>query len=454
MSNRRLSLVVLVAVVFLLPTWLVSATEGGAVSQLAAAPQPDAAVESLLGPEQLISWDPTMPETDRYAADLAFNWVRGEYLVVWHNNWPGGKQDIYARRVALDGRLLSWFAVSDLPNNCLQPAVAYDAANAQYLVVWMYDVAADSSKKEEYEIWGRIIDWNGPGNRSSFQIMSWSNRSFRSPRVVWNHNRGHYLVVWNAFDTTLALPTGLPNDIAGRRVYAGGGMDASATIFSVSNTYYPQQVDLAYSWSKDEWFIAYVRSYLQTATSNDIYGRRIAYDSSSGALLPGAVVPINTEPKHQNAPAVVVDGLGGMMVVFEHEYNAADHDIYGQELDASGNKVGAKIPIRNSTLDEVHPDVTASFDASPEYVAVWQEETATGQAVRLRRWGPGLPLEYEVVSDVGLWESTNPAIAGGRPNYLTLYAGESPGDPTVVRHIYGRKWVGNVAFLPLIVRNP
>jgi hypothetical protein len=231
-------------------------------------------------------------------------------------------------------------------------------------------------------------------------------------------------------------------------------MDASATILSVSDTYYPQQVDLAYSWSKDEWFIAYVRSYSQITTSNDIYGRRIAYGSSGSALLPGAVVPVNTEGNHQNAPAVVVDGLGGIMVVFEHEYNAADHDIYGQELDANGNKVGGKIPIRNSTLDEVHPDVTASFDASPEYVAVWQEESATGQAVRLRRWGPGLPLEYEVVSDVGFWESTSPAIAGGRPNYLILYAGESPGDPTVVRHIYGRKWVGNAAFLPLIVRNP
>jgi hypothetical protein len=106
-------------------------------------PAENASIQSLLGPELLISAAPSMPETDRYVPAVAANWVRGEYLVVWHNLWPNGRRDIYARRVAQNGRLLSWFAVSDLPNSCLQPAVAYDAANAQYLVVWMYDVHLD-----------------------------------------------------------------------------------------------------------------------------------------------------------------------------------------------------------------------------------------------------------------------------------------------------------------------
>ena len=127
-----------------------------------------------------------------------------------------------------------------------------------------------------------------------------------------------------------------------------------------------------------------------------------------------------------------------MMVVFEHEYHAADHDIYGQKLDASGNKVGAKIPIRNSALDEIHPDVAASFDATPEYVDVWQEESGTGQAVRLRRWGPELPLEYGKVCDVSFWDSVSPAIAGGRPNYLIIYEGFSPGVVTgKPLHLFG-----------------
>ena len=448
MPTRKLSLAVLIVVAALLPTWLVSGAGEAAQVEPQTAPQPAASVQSQLGAEKLISFDATMPETERAAPDVAFNYVRGEYLVVWHNLWPTGRRDIYARRMAMDGRLLSWFAVSDLPNSCFQPAVAYDAANAQYLVVWMYDVNGDGTK---YEIRGRIIDWNGPGTGSWFTIISWPNRSFWSPRVVWNHNRGHWLVAWNAFDTSGGQP-GLPNDIAGRRVYADGAMDASSTILSVSNTYFPQQVDLAYNWSTDEWFIVFVRSYLQTATSNDIYGRRISY-GGGGQLVPGTVVVINEEQNHQNAPAVVVDGQGGMMVVFEHEYHAADHDIYGQQLDAYGNKVGSKIPIRNSALDEVQPDIVASFDATPEYVAVWQEESTSGQAVRLRRWGPGLPLEYVPVSDWEFWESTSPAIAGGRPNYLIVYEGDWPADPTVIQHIYGRKWAPNAALLPLVQRN-
>jgi hypothetical protein len=447
MSTGRLHLMVLIAAAILMPPWLASDAEEGVMPKPDAVPLSGSSVQSLLGPEMLISWDPTMPETDRYVPDVAFNYVRGEYLVVWHNLWPAtGHRDIYARRVAQDGRLLSWFAVSDLPNSCLQPAVAYDAANAQYLVVWMYDAAGDGS---QYEIWGRIIEWNAPGTSRSFKIMSWANRSFWSPRVVWNHNRGHYFVVWNAFDTG----TGLPNDIAGKRVYAGGTTDASATILTTSTQ--PHQVDLAYNWSTDEWFITFVRSYstVPPATSNDIYGQRISY-GNVGQLVPGSVVyPINTELNHQDAPAVTVDGQGELMVIFEHEYTAADRDIYAQKLDANGNKIGGKIPIRNSALNETSPDVVASFDATPEYIAVWQEETTTGQAVRIRRWGPGLPLEYVTVSDFDFWESAAPAVAGGRPSYLIAYEGDSTADPTVIRHIYGHRFAGNVVLLPLIQRN-
>jgi hypothetical protein len=145
-----------------------------------------------------------------------------------------------------------------------------------------------------------------------------------------------------------------------------------------------------------------------------------------------------------------------MMVVFEHEHHATDHDIYAQMLDAYGNTVGAKIPIAISSREELSPDVSASF-AADDYVAVWQSETGTGQAVILRSWGSGLPLEHTPVSDVSFWESSTPAISGGDSGYLIAYEGDSIGNPTIVRHIYGRTYdpegKANEIFMPLVLSN-
>ena len=120
-------------------------------------PDGSLAATSDLGGEIQISL-PTSPECDRYKPGVAYNWVHDEYLVVWHNTWPDGHRDIYARRVSESGQLLSWFAVSTGPNDRIQPAVAYNATADEYLVVWMYDVNGDGSV---YEIWGRTIAWNG-----------------------------------------------------------------------------------------------------------------------------------------------------------------------------------------------------------------------------------------------------------------------------------------------------
>jgi hypothetical protein len=452
MSVKRHPLAVLMAIVVLLSALTVpgagDAGDSGAeptTRHPGTSPAENASIQSLLGPELLISAAPGMPETDRYVPAVAANWVRGEYLVVWHNLWPNGRRDIYARRVKQNGRLLSWFAVSDLPNSCLQPAVAYDAANAQYLVVWMYDVHGDGS---QYEIWGRIIEWDGPGAGSSFKIMAWPNRTFWSPRVVWSNNRSHYFVVWNAFDTG----SGLPTDIAGKKVFVGGAMDASATILTTSTM--PHQVDLAYNWSKDEWFIAFVRSYstVPPATSNDVYGQRISY-GGGGALVPGSLIPIATELNHQDAPAVAVDGQGNYIIAFQHEYSAADHDIYGQKLDANGNKLGGNIIISNSPQDERNPAVTASFSASAEYVAVWQRTLTGGEVIAARRWGDtGQTLHFDVAGAT-FWDTVSPAVTANPPGYLVVYEGNAPGDPTVIRHIYGRQLWPNEVLLPLIVRN-
>ena len=84
--------------------------------QLKDVPQSPQATAWQLGPEVRIS-EPTSPEADRYKPAIAYNWIHREYLVVWHNTWPGGHRDVYARRVSESGKLLSLFTISAGANN-------------------------------------------------------------------------------------------------------------------------------------------------------------------------------------------------------------------------------------------------------------------------------------------------------------------------------------------------
>jgi hypothetical protein len=406
---------------------------GDSVVPAAALPQ------TILGPEQLISEAPGMPEFERFGPDIAYNWVRGESLVVWHNMRADGKRDIYARRVADDGRLLSWFAITSGGNDRAQPAVAFNAGAAEYLVVWMHDVSGNGT---QYEIWGRIVAWDNNYQKPEFQIISWPARTFWTPRVVHNHNRNQYLVVWNAFDTS----TLLPNDVSSMLLDADGGLIQGRNL---TTSTFPHQADVTYNWQQDSYYVVFVRSYTQVTTGNDVYGLRVTAENA----VDGGVIAIEDGTQNQDAPRVVTDGKGKMMVIWQHEHNASDRDIFVRKLLANGNPDGAKWVLTNSPDDETSPALAASYDDSPSYMAVWQRQESSGDSsVVARYWGDGLLTRYVNMPGGSFWESADPDVGFIRPSYYVVYEGDSTSNPTVLRQIYGRKWAPHVALVPVVRR--
>ena len=57
--------------------------------------------------------------------------------------------------------------------------MAYNATNDEYLVVSMYNANGD---KKTYEIWGRIVAWNGSYQKAPAQFITWANRAFYNRR--------------------------------------------------------------------------------------------------------------------------------------------------------------------------------------------------------------------------------------------------------------------------------
>ena len=397
--------------------------------------------------EMQLSASPQRDTSDEHAPAVAYNYVQKEYLVVWHNEWPGGSKDIYARRVSDSGQVLSWFAIPGT-NNRLQPAVAYNAANNEYLVVWMYEASPNV-----YEIWGRIIPWNGPGTNAEFRIIQWTNRSFWTPRVAWNSYRNEYLVVWNAFDITSPIPLpGIPNDIAGYRVSASGVVQNHGSPLSLTTYASPHQVDMVYNVAMDEYFLAFVVVHTQATTGNDIYGLRVSWHGTP--VNPPGLIHIYDGAKNQNAPAVATNEQNRYMVVWEHEYTSTDHDIYGREYNVDGTPDGSYFTISSWTQDDTVPDVAAN-GANKEWVAVWQRALPSGSGYSIHgfRWGSAGSSAYTYLFDVANWafvECKNPAVAADIPGYLIVYEEKVP--PNTF-DIYGRLWWPDAVYLPLILRN-
>lgn len=387
---------------------------------------------------------------DNYRPDIAYNSKHRQFLIVWHRKRPDGCREIWARRVSATGQLLSHFNVSSgpCPQNRMQPTVAYNATDDNYLVAWMYYPGGPVTPSiyNPNEIRARTVAWDGSSMGPENQVIVWANRSFWGPRVAWNSIYNEYMVVWGANNTT----TGQPNDVA-HAILDKDGVKVWGSIISADRT--PHQVDVVYNVAKDEYFVVWRRMW--TAGDGDILGARL--DGNNGFVVsPPGVISIATSATDQKEPRVATNQQHRYVVVWSEVYdpaNCCDWDIRSQELDANGALQGSYHVVAQTTDDEEVPAVTARPGAVRDYMAVWQRGATAGESVRALRWGEsGVPTTGLDVASAAFWDNVSPAVMVGGSAFLITYAADAQGDPTVHSHIYMRRYVPYNTYLPAIVR--
>lgn len=396
------------------------------------------ALDSLLSPEIQLSRPSTGPGEDWFYPAAAYNSFRRSQIVFTHAHSATGG-DIYGYYWSAAPDDWRWFwAMSGV-----QPAVAYNRTGDNFLLVSMYD----SDQDGRYEIWGRIVEGDGSATGGSFLIFQWANRSFWSPRVVWNSYRNEYLVVWNAVDTT----TGLPSDVSAARVSPSGTVLPGAPhVITTAGT--PHQADAAYNLAADEYLVVWRQQ--GVGSDWDIWGARLR--GSDAALVSPSGFAISAVLEDQRSPAVTTNQQDRYMVVWEYAYPGpcCDWDIRGQELDVSGAPVGNIVLVSQTTDDETNPRVVARPGPQRDYMAVWQRTGATGSEIWASRWGDnGIHYEYFQVAAAFSWDHASPTVMATGPHYRFAYEADSQGDPTQFRHIYSRQWTPNVVFLPGVSKN-
>lgn len=177
-----------------------------------------------------------------FSPDVAYNPNTDEYLVVWQSGGTDGLMEIYARRVrGVDGAPLGTenFPLSTMgPDGnpafyARAPAVAVNAADNQYLVVWEGQDDRAPNTSEEIEIFAQRLDAAGAEiGADDFPVSDMGalgvpdTEAYR-PRVAYNPLDGEYLVVWEGneepeFDWCGDNCLDTKFEIYGQRLTAGG----------------------------------------------------------------------------------------------------------------------------------------------------------------------------------------------------------------------------------------
>lgn len=377
--------------------------------------------DQSMGPEIPIS----VLDNQQYNPHVAYNSIRDQYLVVWHNFW-GGSRDIYGRRLDGEGNLLSSFTISTGTWDRVQPAVAYDPLNDRYLVVWSYDFHGDGT---DWDLYGRLIPWNGPdGGLTEFPIEN-STRTQDSPEVAFALAQQEFMVVWNNSGG------GVPRDIEGARMQLDGSLVPAGLVAVASGATDRTNPDIGYNLDRNEYLVTY------DDLGANILATRL---TGNGVILGGGEFGIATWADPESRPSVAACGGGTdrYFVAWQSLVGANNNDVYGRFVTGDGVPDGAPLHFPYTGIDEQEPEVSCRND-SAEFLVVWEAQysNTTGpfgihgsSVLPSGALSPEFFVRGVYVGETGV--ATRPAVASGQQGDLVVWEHERQG--TAYQDIHGR----------------
>ncbi len=403
---------------------------GGEASHAVAAASP-------IGSTFVIRNDPGVAEVD---PAVAYNLARREFLVVWCNDRPD-YPDIQAQRLNWDGTPIGGpFYIASGSVRRRHPAVAYNSIRNEYLVVWEHDAGVGTLAS----IRGRVVSALGEVGPSEIVISHGPElKHCFGPAVAYGSMHDRYLVVWERFVTG-----GVSGDIEGQLISGSVLQGDNIRIATGSWDYDHGSPAVAYNVRTNQFLIAWERED-KHAHIYDICARRM---SSAGALEGPELVLVyitvsNTRPAVAALPEVSPDGR--YLVVWELHFDTNNRNIFGREVAGDGTPLSS-FYLTGETSDETAPAV-AAYRYSERSLVTWRRPADPpylwtyihGRKVP----AGGSPLGPE--SNLGGVQAGRPAVTEGLPGSFLVVYDDQPllGD----RGIYGRLW-SNRIYLPLVLR--
>jgi len=371
---------------------------------------------------------------------IAYNNHQQEYLVVWWNDRPGN-DDIRAERVSRSGNLLgsAWVA-SGAGADRQYPRVAYNTARREYLVVWEHRNSGGS----EWNIAGqRLSVPSGPGSPQKVggliniaQGVTFTADCTR-PAVAYSTTSDAYLVVFMYGWGT--------HRIQGR-VLSGNGAPAGTVFDLAAATGTSQEApDLAYNGRQNGYLVVWQ----ERVGDYDIYARLVHPDGS--LVGPGSFaisgLPVWEETKPHVAAIRTATALGEYAVVWQR-----DNSISGL--------ISLQLVTGNGNLTGFMPRDSWSFTPGSYVATAIAGNENSQQFLVIVKLRPDTPLEAATVDrDLFRWSewgwvdmgsgSDHPVAASGSGGEFLMVFDKHP---FASRDVYGRRW-GYQVLLPLVTRH-
>ncbi len=328
-------------------------------------------------------------------ANIAYNSTNDEYFTVWQgddNTSPlvDNELEIFGQRITAStgANVGSRIRISFMGTNGLttfkgvNPSVAYNSTDNEYLVVWQGDHNSGTLVTTEDEIWGQRINAStGALIGSMFRISTMSTDGVntydaQTPDVVWNSTDNRYLVVWRADDNTnssidneyeiyaqLVTNTGT---LSGSRLQVSSMGGSNGNITFGANT-----PSVSWSLTNNKYFIVWsgddnTNSLIDNeneifgqaiSNTNTLSGSRIqisAMGGSNGSATYNATIPDIAWNSANNQYLVVWRADDNTGSLIDNEY-----EIYGQLLTGAGATTGSRIRI-----SDMGDDGNTAFSAS------------------------------------------------------------------------------------------
>ena len=179
----------------------------------------------------------------------------------------------------------------------------------------------------------------------------------------------------------------------------------------------------------------------------DIYARLIdadgvPYGSAFGVAYDGTNKRLD--------PAVVSNGAGEFMVVWEYAYSVNDHDIKARRVNAAGNLVTGELPVTTLTNNESRPAV--AFDSTNRrYLVVWERRIGDEEFGQRDIYAQVLNEDgsqngFQIAIATGTGNEEYPAVAYGIADgtFLVVWQGRNASGEY---DIYGRRLTSSGALM-------
>ncbi len=411
---------------------------------------------------------------------VAVSQATGQFVVTWEGEDLSGDEasiEVYARRFADDGTPVD---LADLQVNSttlrdqVTPKTAIDSSG-NFVVTWVSEGIAGSGS----DVFGQRFDSSGTMAGSEFVVNTTTDASQVSPAVGMNAT-GDFVVTWQSVHLD-----GFSWGIYAHEYYADGSTVTGREEFRVNNHVMGPQTHAAVAVRPDgDALVAWVgndvnhvpavhakafelgglevppgdvpdlvlanfvaledtppdaamdasgnsvvvwQSYGEDGDGFGVYALKLDIDGEP--LIDPFLVNVGQELGNQSDPAVAANADGEFVVVWHaDDLIAAGHDVYGQRYDDSGNPVGPRILVNETTEgDQSQPAVAMADDGS--FVVTWQGPDDSGLGAYGRRYdanGEALGGEFQLNQQTALDQFSTTVAMNATGQFVAAWVSDHP----------------------------